>query len=155
MEAQPARTTPKPKRRWFQFRLATLLLLFAVFGVLLSLCIVPIGRYAEWVRVMRQTRTMIENARPSSSAAVNPVAWDGAHGWVLNAYANICASPEHVSTEEMYLLREDVQEKLTTASDFETLLWIWNRLGETGPAGKHYVTKFRPQFRYFLPSPGP
>ena len=51
MEAQPERVATKPKRRWFQFRLATLLLLTLVCAIALALWVAPAARQRRAVEL--------------------------------------------------------------------------------------------------------
>jgi hypothetical protein len=89
----------------------------------------------------------IRNLRPTQPNAIDPRVWECAHGWVVTAYCNICFSPEHTATPEMYRLQADLEERLQGEIDLETLKWIWRRLGETGPHGKQYTDRFGPAFR--------
>lgn len=114
----------------------------------------PVSRRMEWVRVLRQIDVLIDGLRPTQPNTINPSVWDCARGAVKTAYANICFSPEHTSTAEMYRLRDDLEVKLQGPIDLETLRWLWARLGQTGPHGKQYIQRFDYLIRPCLPDPG-
>jgi hypothetical protein len=122
----------------------TVVVLLALF---LNFCIVPIGRHMEWTRLERQIDSYIRYLKPTPPSTIKPGEWDCAHSWIVNAYCNICFSPEHTAATEMYRLRKDLRAKLRDRIDLETLKWIWNRLGQTGPYGKQYTERFGPLFR--------
>lgn len=134
-----------------QFSLARLLVIVAVAAVLLRIIIVPLGRQMEWVRLARQMDMPIRSLRPTQPNSIPPGVWDCAHGWVVTAYGNICFSPEHTDTAEMYRLRDDLKVKLNGQIDLGTLRWIWARLSETGPHGKRYTDRFGASFRECFP----
>jgi hypothetical protein len=123
----------------------------AIVAALLSFLIVPVGRQMEWTRLARQVDTSIRSLRPTQPNFTGSGTWNCAHGWVITAYGNICFSPEHTATSEMYRFRADVEKKLNSGIDLETLKWIWNRLSETGPRGKRYTERFEPSFRDCFP----
>jgi hypothetical protein len=131
--------------------LAKALVIVALAAVLLSFLIVPFTRQMEWVRLFRQMETSLNVLKPAQPNSIGPGTWDCAHRWVVTAYCNICFSPQHTATAEMYRLRDDLGEKLNDRIDLETLKWIWIRLGETGPHGKRYTERFEPSFRDCLP----
>jgi hypothetical protein len=120
-------------------------------ALLLNFCIVPLGRQTEWRRLQNRMDSTIRYLRPTQPAAMNPSVWECAHGWVVTAYVNICFSPEHTATGEMYRLRDDLDKKLASGVDLDTLKWIWNRLGKTGPHGKRYIERHSPSFRDCFP----
>jgi hypothetical protein len=70
--------------------------------------------------------------------------WEEAVYLTTTAYGNVCYSPEHVSNAEMVRLRNDLDEKLKSKVGINTLLWIWDRLAQTGPHGRQYITRFKP-----------
>lgn len=92
-------------------------------------------------------RGVFEELRERCPPRVNAKAWDEAINWIIIASANICTSPDRVSNAEMAALRADIDERLEGPVDLETLFWIWDRLGRTGPEGKLYVDRFG---EYFL-----
>ncbi len=131
--------------------LATALALVALAAVLLNYLIVPFSRQMEWVRLFRQMDTSIGYLKPTQPNSIGPGAWDCAHGWVVTAYCNICFSPQHTTTAEMYRFRDDLNEKRNASIDLQTLKWIWIRLGETRPHGKRYTERYEPTFRECFP----
>jgi hypothetical protein len=134
-----------------QFSLTRLLLIVAVAAVLLRMIIVPFSRQTEWVRLARQMDTTIRLLQPTQPDSIPPGVWNCAHDWVVTAYGNICFSPEHTDTAEMYRLRDDLNARVNGQIDLTTLKWIWVRLSETGPHGKRYVNRFGPSFRECFP----
>ena len=52
----------------------------------------------------------------------------------------------------MVRLRDDLDRKLKGKVDLDTLVWIWERLGQTGPGGKDYAERFRPMLDQCLPA---
>jgi hypothetical protein len=131
--------------------LARTLAIVALVAVVLSLIIVPARRRMEWTRLVRQTDARIRYLRPTEPNNINPYAWDCIHDRVVTAYCNICSSPGHPATVEMYRLRKDLEVKLGGEIGLDTLKWIWARLGETGPGGKRYIERFEPWFRECIP----
>lgn len=134
--------------RW-HFPLWQSMVAVAVLAVLLAI-IVPVGRVTEYVRLQRQMGTSIRCLNPTNPN-VNPDDWDCAHFRTWVAYENVCFDPRLVNTVEMYRLRDDLDRKLKGNVDLDTLVWIWNRLAETGPHGKKYVERFRPIFEQCFP----
>ncbi len=124
-------------------------------AVLLRVLIVPAGRFYEWRRLDQEIRVLLGALRPIQQGGTLPAGWDCAEQWVGTAYSNVCFSPGHVTTAEMYRLRDDLKARLGGPADLETLRWIWSRLGETGPHGREYIERFGPEFRAcFPPAPG-
>ena len=127
----------------------TLVALATVTVILLSFCVAPILKQREWSRLMLQMDSTLRSLRPTQPNAIDPAAWDCAHGWVMTAFCNF--TPERISTDEMYQLQGDLECKLTEKIDLDTLQWIWDRFGRTGPRGKEYIERYRPMFRECLP----
>lgn len=138
-------------RRRFQFSLRQAFWFVGAVCVLIGVLAVPFWRQAEWMRLYRQMDTTVRHLKPTQPRSITDPAWDCAHGWVITAYCNICFSPEHTTTAEMYRLRDDLESNLKDQVDFETLKWIWARLGETGPHGQRYIDRFGASFRDCLP----
>ena len=70
MEAQPEHVAaPKPKRRWFQFSLATLLLLTLVCALVLALWVAPAARQRRAVVFVKSP--------PDAAAVVQEAVWHG------------------------------------------------------------------------------
>ena len=134
--------------------LRKLLALVALLALLLALCIVPIGRHMEWSRLEQDADSSIRNLKPTLPNSLDPNVWNCAHGWVVTAYVNICIR-DSTSTDEMYRLRHDLEQKFKDRIDLGTLDWIWNRLGETCPYGKRYIERFRPLFVECFPPGSP
>ena len=75
MEAQPERVAAaKPKRRWFQFSLATLLLLTLVCAVLLALFVVPAERQRRSAAFIESLGGYVQYSDEGDKAALAP-AW--------------------------------------------------------------------------------
>jgi len=75
MEAQPERAAAaKPKRRWFQFSLATLLLLTLVCAVVLALWVTPAARQRRAVVFVESMYGYLEYEDEGDEAALAP-AW--------------------------------------------------------------------------------
>lgn len=70
--------------------------------------------------------------------------WEGAWGIAYNGFGNVCFSPEHVSLQEMHLLKADLQAKMQEPATMASLRWFWNRLAETGPHGAQYIEQMTP-----------
>jgi hypothetical protein len=132
-------------RPW-RFSIWKLMVAVAVLSVLLGFCVLPVFELNAYHRLQRQTDTSIRYLRPTDPQAVSPVAWECASGWTITAYGNICFSPEHVSYAELCRFRDDLDRKLAGKIDPSTLIWIWDRLAETGPHGQRYVRRFKPIF---------
>jgi hypothetical protein len=115
----------------------------------------PLARIIEFQRVQRRMDAVIRNLRPSPLRNVNPTVWDCAHSITITAYVNICFGPGHVSTAEMYRLRDDLDRKFRDEIDLDTLVWIWERLAETGPHGRDYVARHNPLLLQCFPAPVP
>ena len=147
---QESNPVSSPRRKL----LITALPVATVTVVLLSFCIAPIASRMEWNRIERRMASSIRSLEPTHPKTIDPRAWECAHSWVQTAYINICFCPEHTSIAEMYRLQEDLDGKLTDEIDLETLRWIWDRLGNTGPHGKQYIERFRPAFRSCFQRPG-
>ena len=126
-------------------------------ALLLNFCIVPLGRQTEWRRLQNRmdstirTPSWTDRAGRHESKRVGNVP----DGRVVTAYGNICFSPEHTVTVEMYRLRDDLDKKLASGVHLDTLKWIWNRLGKTGPHGKRYIERHSPSFRDCFPPESP
>src|SRR3954453_4144700 len=99
----------------------------AILALIMGYCVVPLGRHAEFNRLQRQMDHSIRSLKPSSPGGISPAAWDCALGWTVTAYVNVCFSPGHVSTAEMYRLRDDLEGTLEGTIDLGTLAWIWDR----------------------------
>src|SRR4051794_6873902 len=129
-----------------RFTVGKLMAAVAILALGMGFCIVPIGKQAEFARLQRQMDDSIRSLRPSDPTGISPTEWDCALGWTVTAYCNVCFSPGHVGTPEMYRLRDDLARKLDRRIGVDTLAWIWDRLAQTGPHGKQYVERNLPQF---------
>jgi hypothetical protein len=138
--------------RWGRLPVWKLMTIVALLALPMAFCLVPIGRQAEWGRVHRQMDDTIRYLKPSDPSGVDPAVWDHALGATITAYGNVCFSTEHVSIPEMYRLRDDLDAKLKGKVDLDTLVWIWERLGETGPPGQSYARRHRPLLDQYLPA---
>jgi len=75
---------------------------------------------------------------------INAHCWEQA--WILayNGFGNVCFSPSHVSLREMRRLKADLEAKMHQPATLASLRWLWDRLAETGPHGKEYITRMTP-----------
>jgi len=115
--------------------------------VSLSFCIAPIATHVEFNRAGIAMDKQLRDLRPTHPDAVDPIIWKHAHSWIMTAHCNVCFSAEHTSVDEMYRLQADLDGKLAEEVDLDTLRWIWDRLGATGPHGKQYTERFGQLFR--------
>jgi hypothetical protein len=129
-----------------------LMTIVALLSVPMVFCLVPVGREAEWRHVHREIDDRIRYLEPSDPSSVDPTVWETARGATITAYGNVCFSTSHVSMAEMYRLRRDLDAKLKGKVDLDTLIWIWERLGDTGPTGKSYSREKRPLLDQWLPA---
>jgi hypothetical protein len=129
-----------------------LMAIVALLAVPMAFCLVPVGRQAEWRRVHQDIDDTIRYLEPSEPSTVDPTVWENARGATITAYANVCFSTGHVSMAEMYRLRRDLDAKLKGQVDLDTLIWIWERLGKTGPHGESYARRHRPLLDQWLPA---
>jgi hypothetical protein len=105
-------------------------------------------RYIAWQKFNAETERIeiiLEGWR-APPAHANPVDWEAAWGTLYNALGNVCFTPEHISARELARLREDVERKNQEPVTFETLEWLWWRLGQTGPHGNEYITQMQPMW---------
>jgi hypothetical protein len=145
-----------------RFTVRKAMLAVAILAVLLAYFLVPLGRLTVYHRVQREMDAAIRALEYRVPPGVSPAVWECAWGWTSTAYGNVCFSEEHVSTEELYRLRKDLMPKLQGPVDLQTLVWVWDRLAQTGPHGRRYVGQHKPSFLECLPpgtvptaSPGP
>ena len=129
-----------------------LMVVVAFAAMPMAFCLAPIYRQSEFVRLQWSVDAVIRNLQPTDPASVTPAVWDCVRGATITAYDNVCVGPEHVSITEMIRLREDLDRKLKGKVDLDTLVWIWERLGQTGPTGKDYATRFRPLLDHCVPA---
>jgi hypothetical protein len=129
-----------------------LMVIVALLALPMAFCLVPVGRMAEWGRVHREMDDKIRYLKPSDPSGVDPTVWENVLGATVTAYGNVCFSTEQVSTAEMYRLQHDLDAKLKGKVDLDTLIWIWDRLGETGPHGESYARSKRPLLDQCLPA---
>lgn len=85
----------------------------------------------------------LEKRRP---ATVNPQLWEECVGWASTAQGNICYSEEHASYGAMCRFEQQLDEKLKEDVDLATIMWIGDRLAETGPHGQQYMANWRKQW---------
>jgi hypothetical protein len=116
-----------------------------------SACVIPaalwVFRLREYVQEQRAGRELVVQLQHGRPADIDPETWEWATNWAITAYCNVCFSPEHVSLEELRRFNADLEERLRGPVDLETVHWVWDRLGRTGPHGKSYQERFEPQYR--------
>jgi len=139
-----------------RFSVWKLMVAIAILAVCLSYVLVPFSRQVEFNRLRAQMDDSIRNLQPTKGTAVSPIVWDCARNWTITAYGNVCFSRDHVATAEMYRFKDDLDKKLKGKIDLSTLLWIWERLAQTGPHGAQHVEAHRIQLQEYLPpTPAP
>ncbi len=121
--------------------------------VLLLIAAVSVGtplilRYIAWQKFKAETErieTIVKGWR-APPAHADPVDWEFAWVTVYNALGNVCFTPKHISPTELARLREDVERNKQQPVTFETLEWLWWRLGQTVPHGNKYITQMQPMW---------
>lgn len=97
---------------------------------------IPVGRVTEFNRQQIDVGLTLNSLQSKRPTEVAPVLWECVWVWTRTFHGNISFSPEHVSLDEMCRLRDDLNEKLKGRIDLNTLAWIGDRLGKTGPHGR-------------------
>lgn len=104
----------------------------------------PQIRYSQERRAAFDLVTGLQYRGPPD---VNSDIWELATSWAITAQANVCFSEKCVSFKELKKYRAELEERLAKNVDLATIDWIWKRLGETGPHGRKYQSRFEPQYR--------
>lgn len=102
----------------------------------------PMALFFEEKRTMDRLLEQWWEGRPPPG--VNEHRWKETWGIAYNGFGNVCFSPEHVSLAEMHRLKADLQAKMHQPATLESLRWLWDRLAETGPSGREYITRMKP-----------
>lgn len=89
----------------------------------------------------------LQQRRPVDVAA-KP--WQSAIGWASIAHCNICATPSHCSYEAMCNYEKELDAKLQGHVDLQTIAWIFEKLSDTGPHGRRYIIRFKPEWKYIF-----
>jgi hypothetical protein len=113
----------------------------SVMIISLTLCAMPVLMHSEWIRIYRQIESSINHLQPTNPKAIDPKQWECARGAIKTALCNL--TPGNTSNAEMAQLRDDLESKLTEEIDLDTMWWIWERIGGTGPFGKQYIERFQ------------
>jgi hypothetical protein len=138
------------KRPIAQFSIPTMMIAVAVSGLVLTL-IVAVGRRTHYGYVQREMYDALTTLQNRPPPGVSLATWECAWGWTVTAYGNVCFSEEHVTTGELLRFREDLSAELQGPITLDTLVRIWDRLSRTGPHGRRYVSRFKPEFLACLP----
>jgi mannose-6-phosphate isomerase-like protein (cupin superfamily) len=119
--------------------------------VLVTACVTPAVLWVlgqlEHFRERQAGRDLVVQLQQRRPADVDAQTWEWATNWAVTAYGNVCASPEHVSLEELRRFNTDLAERLLGPVDLATVDWVWDHLGRTGPHGRSYREQFEPQYR--------
>lgn len=126
------------------------LAVFALLGICTARATSWLLDLREYHRERRMGHELVLQLRDRQPADVNQDTWNWATTWAVNAYGNVCYSPEAVSIDELKQFRADLEEQLRGPVDLATVDWIWNRLGRTGPYGLSYQHRFEPEYREVL-----
>jgi hypothetical protein len=102
-----------------------------------------------------EIKKLLSQWREHSPPGVNEDRWRAAWYIAYNGFGNICFSPKHVSLEEIYRLKAEVQAKMREPATMASVRWFWNRLAETGPHGKQYIKQMAPLFNHAMEQPSP
>lgn len=140
------------KRAGYQFSLIRSMVLIAVAAPLLSWCIIPISRNREWLNLRQEIYGRLDRLQPTNPKAIDPQEWSCLHGWVITAFANVCPDLKTFDTDRLRKFEEELEVEVNHGIDCETLIRLWDRLGETGPLGKSYIERFGPSFRECIPA---
>ena len=124
----------------------------ALMALPIAFVVVPLHRMTEWRQLEREIDVTIRHLQPTNPQEVNMTVWECAQSTTVTTYCNICYSPGHPSTAEMYRLRYDLRLKLKEKVDLDTLEWVRDRLARTGPHGKWYIDHFKPLYIQCFPT---
>lgn len=125
----------------------TLLLLVVSLGMIFS------GRIAARIwqtrtfhREVRHLQQTLEPWRSLPPPGIDAHVWREAAGLVTaTGVGNVCFSPSHVSLLELRRLQRDVEAEMAQGPVTpQKLDWLWQRLGQTGPRGRKYITQMQP-----------
>lgn len=123
------------------------LLLFIGVVVWVAWTAIPQMRYNQRSRRINQKIIALETQRPPD---VTADLWDECNTWASIAHGKICFSEYHASYEAMSRFEQQLDEKLAENVDLSTIVWIGERLAETGPHGQQYMKKWREQWKNML-----
>jgi hypothetical protein len=126
------------------------LAIFLLLGTALAISIRPTAGFVRLIRYGREHRATHEVLMGLSSRRppnIDAEVWEIATAWAGTAYCNVCFSPAHVPFDELCRVHTDLDEALKGPVDLETIDWIWDRLGRTGPTGREYQERFELSYR--------
>ncbi len=135
------------QRRIVLFGCLPLLILFIGVVVWFAWTAIPQMRYVQRSRRINQK---IADLRAQQPPDVRADLWNECIAWASIAHCNICFSEYHASYEAMCRFEEQLDEKLKEPVDLTTIVWIGERLAETGPHGQQYMKKWREQWKSML-----
>jgi hypothetical protein len=101
---------------------------------------IPLMRYNQRSHKINEKIKSLEAQRPPD---VGADLWNECVAWASIAHCNICFSEEHTTYEAMSGFEQQLDEKLKEPVDLPTIVWIGERLAETGPHGQQYMKKWR------------
>ncbi len=108
---------------------------------------IPLMRYNQRSSRINEKITSLRAQRPPD---VRADLWDECIAWASIAHCNICFSEEDATYEAMCRFEQQLDEKLQEDVDLTTIVWIGERLAETGPHGQQYMKKWRKQWEQMI-----
>lgn len=102
-----------------------------------------IRRYNLASARINQKIVALELRRPSDVPAE---VWQASVAWTSIAICNICFSERHAPYAELLRYERELDERLEGPVDLRLLEWARLRLAETGPHGRRYVERWRPDW---------
>ncbi len=131
--------------------LRRVILVSGIVAALCALLVLPaqwIYQVVNYAKEQRRAADVVESLVDRRPSGTSSTEWDVASEWAVTAYHNVCFSADHVRLDELRRFRVDVEAKCSPQAEIRitTIDWIWQRLAETGPHGKQYVGRFRPQY---------
>jgi hypothetical protein len=136
-----------------RFTVRRLMFVVPCLAAFLAFIATPVYQEMRYWNIRQELNDRISSLKPAVPPGTNPTVWDCASSWTITAYGNVCFSEEHVSLEEMYCFRDDLDSKLKGPVNSALLVWIWDRLAQTGPHGKRYVARHKGSFMDCFPAP--
>jgi hypothetical protein len=128
-------------------------------GVLVALALI-VGMVLPVVRFViekplynsrsREVGRLLLSLHSRCPRGIPPQNWEEAVNWTATAQCNTFFSPSHASKADLDQFGRDVEDRLRGPVGVDTIEWIWDRLAETGPTGREYVERFRPEMREWL-----
>ncbi|HVV99144.1 MAG TPA: hypothetical protein VHB77_02320 [Planctomycetaceae bacterium] len=105
------------------------------------------ARYGHRSQRINDKIAALEDRKPHD---VSEKMWEECVAWASIAHCNICFSEGHASYEAMCRFEQQLDAKLEEDVNLATIEWIGDRLAETGPHGRTYMTKLPIQWKQTL-----